>query len=80
VGEEEWCSGKGLDWERLRDKTAACPYSWPFGTRFVLPGGEEFVCLDRLARRFGEGWVDLLLGGTPPVPYGTMIEVEVTFP
>jgi hypothetical protein len=64
-------------------KAAACPAEFPFWTKIVLPGGEEFVCLDRGgAITILPGnvfWVDLLVKN-PPVPYGTIVDVRVVLP
>ena len=70
----------GEAWQDWINRAAACPNAWPFETLLVLPGGEVFLCKDHLAARFSEGWIDLLLSGAPPVPYGTWVDVKVYFP
>lgn len=69
----------GKPWRDYVDVATACPKEFPFGTRFVVLG-KEWVCLDRggkvVRSRDGIIWLDLL---TPhaPVPYGTILDVEV---
>ena len=84
AGECVSAMASGLDWREWIDRAAACPKSWPYWTQLQLPGGETFVCLDRgSAIRYGQDgvpWVDLLLAGQPPVPFGSVVEVTVTWP
>lgn len=73
----------GERWENWIGKAVACPAEFPFGTIFVLPGGERFVCKDRggaiITENDGTIWLDLLVF-EPPVPYGTVVEVKVVYP
>jgi len=73
----------GERWQDWVGRAAACVPEWPFWTRLVLPGGEEFTCLDRGGKivigQDGLPWVDLLVE-VPPVPYGSEIEIQVDFP
>lgn len=75
----------GEPWQDWLNRGAACPIEWAFGTVIVLqPGGETFVCLDRggaiVTGADGIAWVDLLLAGQPPMPYGAITEATVYFP
>ena len=73
----------GLRWQDWIGRAAACPREWPFWTEIVLPGGETFYCLDRggkiTYRPDGIPFVDLLVK-VPPVPFGTVVDVQVIFP
>lgn len=53
----------------------ACGGQYPFGTIFVLPGGEVFQCWDR-GGKVTNRWLDLMVK-VAPVPYGTPIDVTV---
>lgn len=70
----------GQPWQEWIGRAAACPPEWSFGTIIILPGGEQFKCLDRgSAIRYdndGYAWIDLLVK-TPPVPFGTLISVVI---
>ena len=74
----------GERWQDWIGRAAACPREWPFWTEIILPGGELFVCLDRGGAiglgADGIAWVDLLLDGSPPVPYGTVVNVTIIWP
>lgn len=75
----------GERWEDWINKAIACPKEWPFWTKLILPGGEEFICLDRGgAIVYGSDrvpWIDLLIDGIPPVPFGTYVSgVRVIYP
>ncbi|MDA0991522.1 MAG: hypothetical protein O3A51_12320 [Verrucomicrobia bacterium] len=74
----------GEMWERWIGRAAACPSEVPFWTTVVLPGGEEFVCLDRGGKIVTEAgteylWIDLLVFD-PPVPYGTVVTIQLIYP
>ena len=73
----------GERWENWIGRASACVKEWPFWARFTLPGGEEFICLDRggaiVIGVDGLPWVDLLVE-TPPVPFGTPVQVSVIWP
>ncbi len=73
----------GAAWQDWIGRAAACPGAWPFGTLIVLPGGEQFTCMDRggaiVFGMDGIPWVDLLVE-VPPVPFGTVIGVLVKLP
>jgi hypothetical protein len=60
---------------------------WPFGTRFRLPDGRIFECIDRGGNiRYGYtpywmpwdglGWVDLLTA-EPGYRFGEVVQVEI---
>jgi len=70
-------------WQAWVGRGAACVPEWPFGTVIYLPGGERFECVDRGGQiktgADGLPWVDLLVA-VPPVPFGTVLPVRVTFP
>ena len=79
--EQKCVSGtaSGQPWELWVNRGLACPPEYEFGTVFVLPGGEEFTCVDRggmVQVVDGIPWLDLLVE-TAPVPYGTIVTVEV---
>lgn len=68
----------GERWQDHINKAAACPAEWPFGTKFRYRG-RVWECLDRggkIVVEDGIPWVDLLTD-IPPVPYGTIEEIEV---
>jgi hypothetical protein len=73
----------GEPWQAWVGRAAACVPEWPFWTRLTLPGGEEFVCLDRGGKietgSDGLPWIDLLVEHAP-VPYGAVVEVRVERP
>lgn len=73
----------GLPWQDWIGRAAACPSELPFWTTITLPGGEQFLCLDRggkiVTTPAGELWIDLLVA-SPPVPYGTTLPVTVLLP
>ncbi len=72
-------TSSGQPWEDWVNIGCACPPEYPFGTVFVLPGGEEFTCVDRggmVVTIDGIPWLDLLVKSAP-VPYGTVVTVEV---
>ncbi len=72
-------TASGSPWQEWINTGLACPAEYEFGTVFVLPGGEEFTCVDRggkVQMVGGIPWLDLLVE-SPPVPYGTIIIVEV---
>lgn len=73
----------GKPWQDWIGRGAACVPEWPFGTVFTLPGGERFECQDRggAIRTGADGlpWVDLLVA-VPPVNYGDVVTVSVTYP
>jgi len=68
----------GEAWQDWVGKAVACPIGYPFWTKIILPGGEEFYCLDRGGGIVGN-WFDLLVE-IPPVAYGSVIDVWVVFP
>lgn len=75
-------TASGKRWEDFVGSGAACVKEWPFGTRFKLPDGSEWECVDRggdIRTINGIPWVDLL---TPNAiyPYGTVVEALVLFP
>jgi hypothetical protein len=76
-------TASGEPWQAWVDRGAACPREWPFWTRLTLPGGEEFVCVDRggkiVTGADGVAWVDLLVK-VAPVPFGTVVEARVVWP
>jgi hypothetical protein len=72
-------TASGEPWEDWINIGLACPPEYEFGTVFVLPGGEVFTCVDRGGKVQvidGIPWLDLLVK-TAPVPYGTIVTVEV---
>lgn len=72
-------TASGEPWEDWVNIGLACPPEYEFGTVFVLPGGEEFTCVDRggmVITHDGIPWLDLLVEAAP-VPYGTIVTVEV---
>lgn len=73
----------GERWQDWTGRAAACVREWPFWTRLTLPGGEEFVCLDRggAIRTGADGlpWIDLLVQHAP-VPFGAVVPVSVVYP
>lgn len=72
-------TASGEPWEKWVNRGCACPPEYAFGTIFVLPGGEEFTCVDRGGKVQivnGIPWLDLLVKSAP-VPYGTIVTVEV---
>ena len=73
----------GKKWQDFIDRAAACPSEYPFGTRFTLPDGSEWVCLDRggaiVTDHRGVIWLDLLTKKSP-WPYGTIVEAAVFRP
>jgi hypothetical protein len=80
-------TSSGARWQDWVDKGAACVPEWKFGTRFRLPDGRIFTCVDRGGSiRYGYtpywmtydglGWVDLLTAN-PGYAYGQIVEVEV---
>ena len=69
----------GKPWQDYIGRAAACPPEWRFGTLIILPGGEQFECLDRGSRiRYDNGyaWIDLLVTEAP-VAFGTLLEVRI---
>ncbi len=76
-------TASGQPWQQWVGTGAACVPEWPFGTRFTLPGGETFTCVDRggkiVTGADGLPWVDLLVSEAP-VPYGAVVEVRVVRP
>lgn len=75
-------TASGERWQDWVNKGAACPSEWPFWTKFMLPGGEWFACIDRGGKIDiidGIAWVDLLVYQSP-VPFGTVIQVNVVWP
>ena len=72
-------TASGERWEDWVGIGAACPPEMPFWTQFRLPGGELFTCVDRGGMIVAEGgipWLDLLVE-SPPVEYGTVVDVEL---
>lgn len=73
----------GLAWQDWIGRAAACPMEFPFWTKIILPGGELFYCLDHggaiVTRSDNVIWIDLLVD-TPPVPFGTVVDVRVIQP
>lgn len=68
----------GKPWQDYIDRACACPPEYPFGTVFVVDG-QEWTCLDRggkVKTVDGIPWLDLLTERAP-VPYGTILQVEV---
>ena len=68
----------GLPWQEYVDTAIACPPEFTFGTK-ILAFGTEWICLDRGgAIQYVDGipWFDFLTG-TPQVPFGTFVEVEI---
>lgn len=76
-------TSSGKPWQQGIGIWCACPPQFDFGTVFVLPGGEAFECWDRggdiITRPDGVIWLDLLVKD-PPVPFGTVVTVEVRRP
>lgn len=70
----------GEDWANWEGCATACP-SGHMWSLWKLPGGELFLCIDTggkvVVTGSGAYWLDLLLAGAPPVPYGT--EMPVTY-
>jgi hypothetical protein len=70
----------GARWERWVDKACACPAQFQFGTRFILPDGSEWTCMDRggkiVTEPGGAVWLDLLTSHTK-YTYGQVVTVEV---
>jgi len=72
-------TASGIPWKQVVNWGCACPVEYDFGTEFVLPGGEVFICVDRGGKIIvddGYVWLDLLVEH-PPVPFGTIVNVEV---
>jgi len=80
-------TSSGEPWQNWVDKGAACVREWGFDTRFRLPDGRVFNCVDRGgAIRYGYtpgwmtydglGWVDLLTA-QPGYKFGEVVEVEI---
>ena len=72
----------GAMWEENVGRAAACPPEFPFGTIIILPGGEQFTCMDRggkIKTVNGIPWIDLLVF-RPPVPHGTIIDAGIVYP
>ena len=73
----------GQPWQSWVGLAAACPRELPFYSVIQLPGGERFVCLDRGSKIVtlpdSSIWLDLLVE-VPPVPYGSMVQVEAIYP
>ena len=80
-------TSSGEPWQNWVDKGAACVREWDFGTRFRLPDGRVFTCVDRGgAIRYGYtprwmspdglGWVDLLTD-KPGYKFGEIVQVEI---
>jgi hypothetical protein len=76
----------GEPWEKWVNQAVACPLKYSFGTKFVVLG-KTYTCLDRggaiqsiieyISGIFTQvEWLDLLQE-TAPVPYGTVIDVQV---
>lgn len=68
----------GERWQDWIGRAVACPKEYPFWTRVILPGGEEFICLDR-GGKIVDNWFDLLVQ-VAPVPFGTLVDVRVILP
>ena len=73
----------GERWEDWYGRAAACPREIPFWTTIILPGGEQFFCLDRggkiLTNSDQSIWIDLLVREAP-VPFGTRVNVQLVYP
>jgi hypothetical protein len=76
-------TASGQAWQDWVDRGAACIPEWPFGTRFRLPDGRVFTCVDRggairRGYRYGDGlgWVDLLTAEAG-YPFGQAVPVEI---
>jgi hypothetical protein len=76
----------GEPWQKWVGKACACPSKYAFGTKWVVLG-KTYTCMDRggaivTGGQFVNGkyvtvvWLDLLQP-TAPVPYGTVIDVQM---
>lgn len=72
-------TASGERWEDWLENGLACPREFPFYTRFLVLG-KVWTCVDRggAIRTLPDGsfWLDLLTG-SPPVPFGTRVTVEI---
>lgn len=72
-------TASGQSWEKWVDKGCGCPREYPFGTKFLVLG-KVWTCVDRGGKVVtlpnGVIWLDLLTKKAP-VPYGTVITVEL---
>lgn len=72
-------TASGQRWQDWVGKGLACPSKYPFGTRFKVLG-TVYTCVDRgggiVVTASGAVWLDLLVE-TPPIGYGSEIEVEI---
>ena len=70
----------GAAWEKWIDRACACPAEYPFGTKFILPDGSKWVCMDRgdaiVTDQNGVIWLDLLTKKAR-YPHGKIVRVEV---
>ena len=70
----------GASWEKWMNKACACPKEYPFGTKFILPDGSKWVCMDRggkiVTEADGTIWLDLLTRHTS-YHYGKVVKVQV---
>lgn len=69
----------GGSWKDWVDSGAACVSSWPFGTKFRLPDGTVWTCVDRgggIVQTAQGAWVDLLTDH-PGYYYGEVVEAEI---
>ncbi len=76
----------GEPWQEWVDVAVACPFEYPFGTKFVIQG-KTWVCMDRgggikvilewiLGKLTQTVWLDMLTEHTD-IPYGSVIDVQV---
>jgi len=73
-------TASGRPWESWIDRGCACPQEIPFDTRFTLPDGSTWTCIDRggaiVTDSAGVIWLDLLQEHAS-YPFGQVVAVEV---
>jgi len=80
-------TASGRDWQAWIDTGSACVKEWPIDTKFRMPDGRIFTCVDRggaikygytpsWMESDGLGWIDLLTE-SPGYSFGAVVEVEI---
>lgn len=72
----------GYPWQDYMEYAIACPPELPFGTKIIIEGQREWMCMDRGGAIVKEGdvyWIDQLTAN-PQYIFGSVVPATMIFP
>lgn len=72
----------GYPWQDWMEYAIACPFELPFGTKIIVEGKREWMCMDRGGAIVKEGdvyWIDQLTP-YPEYVFGSVVPATMILP